>query len=144
MALTQDLEDDEFFGNDSDDDRMAEKESNAAGRNLQTIAYLDAFDEHKERRLQEGFEVGYRDVHDLAVQLGERLGQISASAKLQEALLNRTENGSKNRAAHAIATDVARRYRVVMGEINKGEVLNASVKEKLLELEAEINRITSG
>lgn len=129
MSSTKQDEEDEFFGNDDSDnevDFMALQEGKAAERNLQTTAYLDAFDEHKEARLQQGFEAGYREVHALAHQLGERLGKLVARAKIQ----GTTE-----------AQIAAGRYREVLSDINKGSVSNEDVKRRLLELEDEMSQI---
>jgi hypothetical protein len=89
--------DDEFFGNFDDDqpsvsnpncadtdDRnlvegMAEYESKATDEQFFNMGYLDAFDDAKEIRLQDGFEAGYRSVFDVSTRIGEILGHASAS-----------------------------------------------------------------
>ena len=40
------------------------------------MGYLEAYDATKEERLQEGFEVGFREALDLAHSIGRRLGRL--------------------------------------------------------------------
>lgn len=86
-----DLQEDEFFGNDGEDepeqgltqrDDLADRERRARGQELHTIAYFDAYDAHKEERLQEGFEIGYKETIDVAKRIGSELGKQLAAAKL--------------------------------------------------------------
>lgn len=140
-------EEDDFFGDDGHDDGngddyagLAEQESKAVSAQLSNIAYLEAFEEHKEVRLQEGFEAGYRDVFAIALRLGCRLGEVSAQSKLRDA--NHPNRPSPD-AETSLVRQVNRRFRAVMDQINQG----ASDKSEdakvllLLKLEEEVNQL---
>ena len=144
----QEEEDDDFFGSgdgDDDDDGnerclLAEQESKAISAQLSNVAYLDAFEDTKESRLQEGFESGYRDVFELALRLGCRLGGLSAESKFQELQRDPSQN-SVGGNADAIR-QATRRFRAVMDQINQGSSdNNEGAKVLLLDLEEEIDRL---
>lgn len=83
----EDSEDD-FFGNQEDDDdnefgALGQQEDLAKQAELKKIGFLESYDTTKESRLQEGFEVGYREIYDLAVLAGETLGKESMNSFLE-------------------------------------------------------------
>ena len=139
-------DDDDFFGSGDDDGddgcRLAEQESKAISTQLSNVAYLDAFEETKESRLQEGFESGYRDVFELALRLGCRLGELSAESKFQESLQGSNQDSMGANAD--VIRQVTRRFRAVMDQMNQGSSDNHEDNSKvllLLDLEEEINRL---
>jgi hypothetical protein len=79
-------DEDEFFGNDdegADINRLdlGDRESRAKEEELKKIAYVEAYDVHKETRLQEGFEAGYKDTFKAAMRIGDLLGSTMAQTK---------------------------------------------------------------
>jgi len=48
------------------------------------IGFLDAFDESKDERLQQGFEDGYRETFDVSLRVGKQLGRTSIIAALMK------------------------------------------------------------
>lgn len=64
---------------------MGQRELAARQNELKTVAYLDAYDEAKEVRLQEGFEIGYRQTFSSAYQLGMNFGKVSTTTKTTKA-----------------------------------------------------------
>mmetsp|Transcript_13750 Transcript_13750/g.37814 ORF Transcript_13750/g.37814 Transcript_13750/m.37814 type:complete len:186 (-) Transcript_13750:908-1465(-) len=77
-------DDDDFFGDgdDEDNDDLNDFDRRAMEERHKTIGYVDAFDAHKEERLQEGFEAGYRESYDASILLGRSLGSMIARGKL--------------------------------------------------------------
>ena len=88
-------EDDEFFGSQDDDGdgfgALGERETVARQQELQTLGYVEAYDETKDSLLQQGFEAGYRETHNAALRLGNLLGRIAA----EEHLLGSQSDGDK-------------------------------------------------
>mmetsp|Transcript_2844 Transcript_2844/g.5131 ORF Transcript_2844/g.5131 Transcript_2844/m.5131 type:complete len:164 (-) Transcript_2844:55-546(-) len=97
MALLRnknDEEEDDFFGSQEEEDghtvyqnefgTMAEREFLAKENELKKIGFLDAYDENKEVRLQEGFEAGVIETFDSAVRIGKILGDVTTLAKLKK------------------------------------------------------------
>lgn len=74
-----DSEDDDFFGDDDDDegDVLAEREIRAQEQQLENVGFLEAFEEAKEDKLQQGFEDGYTQNFDASVRIGELLGEAA-------------------------------------------------------------------
>jgi flagellar biosynthesis/type III secretory pathway protein FliH len=140
---TNSNDEDDFFGHDDDDDDMAEREARAIQNRLENVAYLEAFEETKEIRLQQGFEAGYQEVYEVAGRLGEQLGRLVAKAKL-ESLLTATsaEPSSTRLQVQMQAQDVTSRYRVILTRIIRG-VPNDQAKELLLNLEQEMQGVLS-
>jgi hypothetical protein len=60
---------------DSSHGALSLQESIAHGRIYKNIGYHQAYDRHKEVKLQEGFEAGYRTYIDDAMRLGDLLGK---------------------------------------------------------------------
>lgn len=60
---------------DSSHGALSLQESMAQGRIYKNIGYHQAYDRHKEVKLQEGFEAGYRTYIDDAMRLGDLLGK---------------------------------------------------------------------
>lgn len=104
---------DEFFGDQSDDeytqkclsssyttqeparpiDSLSKRDNNAQEENYRNIGYHEAYDLHKEERIQEGFEDGYRNHLDIATKLGEVLARNILSSRSDII----RENGGKDR-----------------------------------------------
>jgi hypothetical protein len=103
---------DEFFGDQSDDeysshkclssshtqeeparliDSLSKRDNNAQEENYRNIGYHEAYDLHKEERIQEGFEDGYRDHLSIATTLGEVLAKNILSNKID---VNREDEGN--------------------------------------------------
>lgn len=81
-------DDDEFFGDqeDLDDDDygglLGEREHLARQNELHNVGYLESYEEHKETRLQEGFQTGYKESFEASLRIGKLLGQTTAPAQL--------------------------------------------------------------
>lgn len=133
---------DEFFGNanDENDDRLAEQESNAVSAKLSSLAYLDAFDDSKEVRLQEGFESGFFEVFHFAESLGRKLGILSARAKVQQQQVWKDDSGTASREEVA-AKQASRTCRAVMDKINRGLETPQDATKLFISLEDEINQL---
>lgn len=87
-------DDDEFFGDQEepevsrqtqDDgpempslDELTLRDSRATKEQFRNIGYHQAYEEAKDARLQQGFEKGYRDCFEEALQIGEILGQATS------------------------------------------------------------------
>ena len=87
-------DEDEFFGNQDecedktgndettlpshDADGLAQRERRATNEQFRNMGYLQAHDESKEVRLQEGFEAGYNHYFDKAMRLGELIGEATS------------------------------------------------------------------
>jgi hypothetical protein len=110
MAFLED--DDEFFGSQEDENVLGREEDMHTGSNdsslssskwgeigfgalpererlakqsdLETVAFLDTFDEYKESKLQEGFEFGVTETYDTARRIGKLLGKATTVQLLQE------------------------------------------------------------
>ena len=101
QSTTSGDDNDEFYGNQDDDDdadhhhgefgSLGHHEILAKNRELQTIGYMQSFDETKEIRLQQGFEGGYRDTYTVSKALGEAFGKLVTEA---EFLGNQQEDGT--------------------------------------------------
>ncbi|CAB9499550.1 expressed unknown protein [Seminavis robusta] len=130
-------DDDDFFGDHGDADEMAQRECQAADTRLEKVAYLDGFEEAKEARLQEGFEAGYVDVHEIAFRLGEQLGRISAKAKIENLLVGFEGTSPLQKQAE----EVAQRFRDVLGRINKGDEADDDAPASLLALEEDVKEL---
>ncbi len=111
--------DDEFYGNQSSScesspvsistgvDAAADAKSDPFGnvaaheyrsheRTVQTLSYLDGYDETKEVKLQEGFSRGYRRSFDDAFRIGRGLGSLCAKAALGESSTLGTTNDTSD------------------------------------------------
>lgn len=90
-----DDENDEFFGNQSDNDNdsapfvseqqygnLANHEHRSKADHFFKIGYLEAYDESKDTMLQDGFEAGYRQAFSDSKTIGMILGNAIASDKL--------------------------------------------------------------
>mmetsp|Transcript_26541 Transcript_26541/g.72940 ORF Transcript_26541/g.72940 Transcript_26541/m.72940 type:complete len:174 (+) Transcript_26541:181-702(+) len=85
-----DDDDDEFFGSQEDDfqpdgtaapfrefGNMSRHEIHAKHNELKNIGFLEAYDESKESRLQEGFERGFLDSFEAGKAIGSILGRAT-------------------------------------------------------------------
>lgn len=93
-------ENDDFFGEQLDEDSnvspsgvdeietekarrgLNEHENRAGEENYRNVGYLDAFEQSKEVRLQDGFEAGYREVIKDSSDLGYKFGRIAIKSYL--------------------------------------------------------------
>ena len=96
-----DADDDEFFGS-QDDCNMALHEVNAKNNEIKNIGFLNAYDEFKESRLQEGFEKGYLESFEIGKMIGEMIGEITTLEKATNKI--RLENVSSSTASSATST----------------------------------------
>jgi hypothetical protein len=78
------------FGN------VAAHEYRSHERTVQTLSYLDGYDETKEAKLQEGFSRGYRRSFDDAFRIGRSLGSLCAKAALGESSTLATTNDASD------------------------------------------------
>jgi flagellar biosynthesis/type III secretory pathway protein FliH len=67
---------------DVDDDMLPYLEDKAQQDANRNIGFLEAYDESKELKLQEGFEAGYSSVFEDGVKLGEYLAEASLGGNL--------------------------------------------------------------
>jgi hypothetical protein len=67
--------DDDFFGDD--EDALPDLDARAHEQQYRNIGYLEAFDESKEQKLQQGFDDGYRSTLYESVKLGELLAEAA-------------------------------------------------------------------
>ncbi len=119
---------------------------------IQTLAYLDGYDETKEIKLQEGFSNGYRRSFHDAFRVGRCLGSLCAKAAKDELLapgsVERKENSGSTRnldqsaAIKAINDPVILIKRFLEEEILIGSknCNDAKYDEALLELENQLGR----
>jgi hypothetical protein len=89
-------EEDDFFGTAEESDPrrcedgyelhsgLAVAESAATAQRFRTIGYHEAYEESKDIKLQEGFEAGYNSNFDVAMRIGELLGDVTMQARLNE------------------------------------------------------------
>jgi hypothetical protein len=93
MALLQ--EDDDFFGDGDDNSTLrqctdghemysglAMAEAAAVESKHENLGYHAAYDEYKDVKVQDGFEVGYTGVYKTAYRIGELLGDATMAYKL--------------------------------------------------------------
>jgi flagellar biosynthesis/type III secretory pathway protein FliH len=88
-----DDDDDEFFGS-QDDCNMAIHELNAKNNEIKNIGFLNAYDEFKESRLQEGFEKGYLESFEIGKMIGKMIGEITTLEKANANEIRLLENVS--------------------------------------------------
>ena len=91
-------EDDDFFGDqdEGEDDfggRLGAQEDFARQNELKRIGYLEAYDEAKETRLQEGFQVGYKQSFEAASRIGVILGEAVSHVRLKQSTIGTIANG---------------------------------------------------
>jgi hypothetical protein len=63
---------------------LMQMERSAKESELKTVAFLDAFDEYKESKLQEGFEFGMLESLEGAIRIGKLLGKHTTVQNLVE------------------------------------------------------------
>ncbi|CAJ1929054.1 unnamed protein product [Cylindrotheca closterium] len=72
-------DDDDFFGNQSDDGdeygNLGKHELISQQDEIEKVAFLQAYDDHAESRLQEGFEAGYQESFATAYRIGKMMGK---------------------------------------------------------------------
>ena len=108
------IEYDDFYGDqsselaaDSDDGdpidpfgNVAIHEFRSLESSIQTLSYLDGYDETKELKLQEGFSKGYRQSFHDAFRVGRCLGSLCATAAKDELLapgaVHKENSGARN------------------------------------------------
>lgn len=100
---------------------LAGHETRSNEATFHKMGYLEAYDATKEERLQEGFEVGFREAADHAHSIGRRLGQLvgrtaAASSTSSTATGGDEEDGTRSngdqqvkRDADAVASKVVAR-----------------------------------
>lgn len=152
-------EDDEFFGVQDDEDvgysesrfdedptnnslahihefgGMAQRETQSKQEELKKVAFLDAYDEYKESKLQEGFEAGVVETFEIATRIGKILGKATTWQKLQQKAtpLEMTNAGNKD-----LVTDAVRKF---FGGTFQNEDSEEPCTEQLHDLEAELETL---
>jgi hypothetical protein len=96
--------DDDFFGS-QEDCHMALHEVNAKNNEIKNIGFLNAYDEFKESRLQEGFEKGYLESFEIGKMIGKIIGEITTLKKATNKI--RLENVSSSTASSATSTSTS-------------------------------------
>jgi hypothetical protein len=146
MALNEEDDNDdgdEFFGDqDGDDDfggLLGEREHLARQNELKTVGYVESYDETKETRLQEGFQMGYRETFDVALRIGQLLGQATFRARLEQ-----TQSNSSEDDATSSSQTAAKQVRDFLTKSeqprNKEEALR-DAKTELEDLEKDLQRM---
>ena len=69
------------------------------------MGYLEAYDATKEERLQEGFEVGFREAVELARSIGRRLGQLVGRTAAASATGGDDEDGTRSKGDQQVKRD---------------------------------------
>lgn len=65
---------------------VATHEYRSQERSIQTLSYVDGYDETKEEKLQEGFSIGYQQSFHDAFRIGKYLGSVCAKAAIDESM----------------------------------------------------------
>lgn len=100
MDIQKDETDDEFFGSQEEDFEtdsslpiscaknefgdLGEHEIHAKHNELKNVGFLDAYDEFKESRLQEGFEFGFLESFEAGKIIGKMIGEVGTLEKVDE------------------------------------------------------------
>lgn len=127
--------DDEFFGDLLDDSEniagrngigpcfddysgFETAEAAAMGKQYRTLGFHEAFEEHKDTLLQEGFESGFRENFDIAQRIGQTLGEI-----MTRAISNKSadqDQGLQNQAISKLIRDgITRSNPVPLSELER-------------------------
>lgn len=65
---------------------VATHEYRSQERSIQTLSYVDGYDETKEEKLQEGFSIGYQQSFHDAFRIGQSLGSLCAKSAIDESM----------------------------------------------------------
>ena len=140
----EDASDDEFFGAQDDADiqeiatfngSMTQRNAHAKQEELRKVAFLDAYDQYKESKLQEGFESGMTETFDVASRIGKMLGKASTLSKLQQ---KSTPNKSSNADNVDKATGTVREF---FADTFQNKVSEESSTQQLEGLETNLKTI---
>ena len=93
---------------------------------------------HKEIRLQEGFESGYEEVFEIATNLGELIGRVSAQLRIQKFLV---DNDGNHLVDTATASSVAKQLFTAMRNVSDGNESSKDTKFFLVELQSEVAHV---
>jgi len=85
-------DDDEFFGSQADEftahssvqEGLTRHDNHALQERFRVIGFHEAHDESKDIRLQEGFELGYRELIDVSIRIGQILGEVTTKAAISD------------------------------------------------------------
>lgn len=113
-------EEDEFFGNQDEEikdcvqpdvnatssgvssdvftDGLARHEARAVENRYRNIGYHESYDTYKETRLQEGFEVGYKQMFDSAMRIGQMLGEVATPVAFASSKLSKNSTSDEDDA----------------------------------------------
>lgn len=93
-----DDDDDVFFGSQDDDGDeygdLGKYEMKSKQDEIEKVAFLQAYDDHAESRLQEGFEAGYEESYATAYRIGQMFGRFIASERFKALKESAPENSS--------------------------------------------------
>ena len=78
-----------FVGNSCNNNTndVTKAEYRSQERSIQTLSYVDGYDETKEEKLKEGFSIGYQQSFHDAFRIGRYLGSLCAKAAIDESTL---------------------------------------------------------
>jgi len=127
---------DDFVGNG--DNCLTIQEERATAAHLENAVYLDWFDVHKEIRLQEGFGSGYEEVFEIAANLGELLGRVSAQFRIQKCIVGDDGNHLFDTTT---ASSLAKRFFTAMKNVSDGNESSKNTKQLLVELQSEVANV---
>lgn len=111
---------------------LSRAETAATAKQYQAIGYHETFEESRDCCLQEGFDKGYRDSFDIAVQIGEKVGRALASLRL------RHDSDPATQAMERSMFELTHRY------LTSEEFNNVDNTNGLNELNVELESIESG
>lgn len=78
MSRQSQAQNDTTLSIDPTSDGLAERDSRALEETFRNLGFNEAFDEARDARLQEGFELGYKQCFHAAMKLGELLGEVTS------------------------------------------------------------------
>lgn len=84
---------------------LAGHETRSNEATFHKMGYLEAYDATKEERLQEGFEVGFREAADHAHSIGRRLGQLVGRTAAASATGGDDEDGTRSNGDQQVKRD---------------------------------------
>jgi len=112
---------------------LAEREMRFTQEQFRNMGYLEAYDETKEERLQEGFEAGYKDFFEAAMIMGEALGEAT-SPLWQDDLLTLSEDDDNVKR-------VVQSVRSFLTQVDKEEEDSEAMQESIDKLTEQLQEL---